>query len=181
MIFALKPRVQAIWFEYLCLIVASRAKALSVKFSTDPHPKKCKSKCIAFLKNRRDLPGLKLWENILPWVDSGKHLVVNLNDQNDGMVWYEDKPFSIFPCHGSSSQGGRLSSDSVIHFSIISIKWSFRGSYGTFSTENLRWLWTCGIHPAESLTKFQDTMYVVIDKLYINIFRGCMQKIGWDG
>ena len=57
----------------------------NLKFSTDPNPQKCKTKCIAFLRKKKDLPGLQLCGNNLPWVESGKHLGVNLNDQSDGL------------------------------------------------------------------------------------------------
>ena len=54
------------------------------KFSTDPNPKNCKTKCIAFMKKKKkDLSGLRICGNNLPWVESGKHLGVNLNDKSD--------------------------------------------------------------------------------------------------
>ena len=56
-----------------------------LKFSTDPDPRKCKTKCIAFLKKRKDLPALQLCGNDLAWVASGKHLGVNLDDKMNGM------------------------------------------------------------------------------------------------
>ena len=57
----------------------------NLKFSTDPQPKKCKTKCIAFLKRQRDLPNLKLCGNNLPWVSSGKHLGNTIENKMDGM------------------------------------------------------------------------------------------------
>ena len=36
-------------------------------------------------EKKRHLPGLQLCGNNLPWVESGKHLGVNLNDKNDGL------------------------------------------------------------------------------------------------
>ena len=42
-------------------------------------------KCIAFSKKKKELPGLKLCGNVLPWVDSGQHLGVHLNNQMDGL------------------------------------------------------------------------------------------------
>ena len=50
------------------------AKIHNLKFSTDIDPKKCKTKCLAFLFKKRDLPKLKLCGNDLPWVDTCKHL-----------------------------------------------------------------------------------------------------------
>ena len=45
-----------------------------LKFSTDPIPRKSKTKCIAWLKDPRPLPQLQLCGNSLPWVNEIKHL-----------------------------------------------------------------------------------------------------------
>ena len=45
-----------------------------LKFSTNPVPAKSKTKCLAFVKNNSDPPKLKLGNDLLPWVDKGKHL-----------------------------------------------------------------------------------------------------------
>ena len=50
------------------------AASHNLKFSTDPDPGKCKTKCMAFLKKSMDLPPMFLCGNPLPWVDSLKHL-----------------------------------------------------------------------------------------------------------
>ena len=52
----------------------------NLKFSTDPNPKKSKTKCMAFLLKGRDLPNLKLCGNSLPWVDTGKHLGTRIDN-----------------------------------------------------------------------------------------------------
>ena len=46
----------------------------NLTFSTDPIFKKCKTKCLAFLKKDRDLKNIKLNGRDLPWVDAAKHL-----------------------------------------------------------------------------------------------------------
>ena len=46
----------------------------NLKFSTDPDPQKCKTKCVAFLRRQRHLPAVFLCGNRLPWVDHGVHL-----------------------------------------------------------------------------------------------------------
>ena len=46
----------------------------NLTFSVNPNPKKCKTKCIAFLKKKRVLRNMKLGEIALPWVDTTKHL-----------------------------------------------------------------------------------------------------------
>ena len=56
----------------------------NLKFSTDPNPTKCKTKCLAFLKKHRTLPKLLLCGNELPWVDKLKHLGNTINDSLDG-------------------------------------------------------------------------------------------------
>ena len=61
------------------------AKSHNLKFSTNPEPAKCKTRCIAFLKRQRDLPSLKLCGNNLPWVTSGKHLGNTIQNKMDGM------------------------------------------------------------------------------------------------
>ena len=54
-------------------------------FSTDPNPRKCKTKCIAFLKKPRDLLPVFLCGNPLPWVESGQHLGNSFLNKIDGM------------------------------------------------------------------------------------------------
>ena len=63
--------------------------AHNLKFSTDPNPKKSKTKCLAFLFKNRDLPKLNLGQDKLPWVSNVKHLgntiENNLNGQRKDM------------------------------------------------------------------------------------------------
>ena len=54
-----------------------------LKFSTDLDPKKSKTKCIAWLKNSRELPKLSLCGNLLPWVDRVIHLVCTLTNKSN--------------------------------------------------------------------------------------------------
>jgi hypothetical protein len=61
------------------------AQSHNLKFSTDPKPSKCKTKCIAFLHKQRDLPQLKLCGTSLPWVNHGKHLGNMIENKIDGM------------------------------------------------------------------------------------------------
>ena len=56
-----------------------------LKFSTDPIPHKCKTKYIPYLLEERALRPMKLCNNNLPWVNSGKHLGTNLNTHCNGM------------------------------------------------------------------------------------------------
>ena len=62
------------------------ADSHSLLYSTDPDPKRCKTKCIAFLKKQRDLPGMILCGNRLPWVSEGMHLGHKITDKYDGMT-----------------------------------------------------------------------------------------------
>ena len=81
--FLLAPSLHAL--QEMLFICESYAASHDLKFSTDQDPRKCKTKCIAFLKKRRELPALQLCGNDLPWVASGKHLGVNLDDNMNGM------------------------------------------------------------------------------------------------
>ena len=81
--FLLAPSLHAL--QEMLQICERYAADHDLQFSTDTNPKKCKTKCISFLKKRRELPKLKLCGNDLPWVPSGKHLGVNLDDQSNGM------------------------------------------------------------------------------------------------
>ena len=58
----------------------------NLKFSTDPRPQKCKTKCIAYLKKPRTLPSIYLCGNPLPWVTEGIHLGNNICNLYDGMA-----------------------------------------------------------------------------------------------
>ena len=60
------------------------AASHNLKFSTDLDPKKCKTKCMAFLQRQRDLPSMMLCGNPLPWVDKLLHLGNMVSNQIDG-------------------------------------------------------------------------------------------------
>ena len=46
----------------------------NLTFSTNSDYRKCKTKCLAFLKNTRNLKNIQLGKIELPWVQSTKHL-----------------------------------------------------------------------------------------------------------
>ena len=79
----LAPSIYAL--QEMLKICEEYAALHDLKFSTEANPKRCKTKCMAFLKRQRELSDLKLSGNILPWVASGKHLGVTLDDKNDGL------------------------------------------------------------------------------------------------
>ena len=60
------------------------AASHNLKFSTDTDPKKCKTKCLAFLSKPRTLPSMYLCSNPLPWVDKLKHLGNTVSNTMDG-------------------------------------------------------------------------------------------------
>ena len=60
------------------------AASHNLKFSTDPDPVKCKTKCMAFLSKPRALPDMYLCGNPLPWVSSLKHLGTMVTNTIDG-------------------------------------------------------------------------------------------------
>ena len=60
------------------------ATSHNLRFSTDPDPVKCKTKCMAFLFKPRTLPDMYLCGNPLPWVSSLKHLGTRVTNSIDG-------------------------------------------------------------------------------------------------
>ena len=57
----------------------------NLKFSTDPNPSKCKTKCFAFLHKDRPLPNVIMGGNSLPWVKEGVHLGNHFGNNYNGM------------------------------------------------------------------------------------------------
>ena len=70
------------------------AKDHNLRFSTNSNPKKSKTKCMAFLQEKRDLNKLKLCGDLLPWVVTGKHLGTTLKVLNFAGIKFRD--FAIF-------------------------------------------------------------------------------------
>ena len=61
------------------------AKSLNLSFSTHDNPKKCKTKCLAFLKQERHLKNITLDGKDLPWVKTTKHLGCKIGDNICGL------------------------------------------------------------------------------------------------
>ena len=59
------------------------AMSHNLKFSTNVNPNKSKTKCIAFLQKDRDLRDLTLCNNALPWVKTGKHLGIRIDNTRE--------------------------------------------------------------------------------------------------
>ena len=66
-------------------ICENYANLHNLRFSTDPNPVKCKTKCLAFLKKERPIKQVELCGNPLPWVNSGKHLGNHIENKINGM------------------------------------------------------------------------------------------------
>ena len=79
----LAPSLDAL--QEMMNIIENYCQTQNLKFSTDSDPKKCKTKCIAFLKKERPLPSIILCGNRLPWVKNGIHLGNNFNSKYDGL------------------------------------------------------------------------------------------------
>ena len=62
------------------------ANTHNLSFSTNPIIKKCKTKCLAFLKKERNLSNIKLNGMELPWVDTAKHLGCRFGPKNHGLL-----------------------------------------------------------------------------------------------
>ena len=58
----------------------------NLTFSTNPNPKKCKTKCIAYTANKREFKPLKMNGNNLPWVCSAKHLGTRIENSYKGIT-----------------------------------------------------------------------------------------------
>ena len=61
------------------------AKEHNLQFSADVIPSKSKTKCIAFVKDKREIKHMILCGNKLPWVDNIKHLGSVITDDSDIM------------------------------------------------------------------------------------------------
>ena len=71
--FLLSPTLHGL--QEMLKICENYAERHNLRFSTDPNPTKCKTKCISFLHKQRQLNPLILCGTSLPWVDNFKHLV----------------------------------------------------------------------------------------------------------
>ena len=65
---------------------ASFMESHNLSFSTNPDPRKCKTKCMAFLKKDREIAPLQMNGNDLPWVSSAKHLGTKVENKIKGMT-----------------------------------------------------------------------------------------------
>ena len=78
----LAPSIHAL--QEMTKIMEDYAIEHNLKFSTDPNPKKCKTKTLAFTTNKMQLRSIKLCGNNLPWVESFKHLGTTVTNHIDG-------------------------------------------------------------------------------------------------
>ena len=79
------PSLEAL--QSMITICELYAESHNLLFSTDKDPKKCKTKCMAFLmkkRKKRNLPSMILCGNSLPWVDEAMHLGVKITNSYDG-------------------------------------------------------------------------------------------------
>ena len=70
-IFLLSPSVDGL--QSMIDTCADYGKEHGLTFSTYEDPRKCKTRCIAFLKKVRKIPNLILDGKDLPWVDAALH------------------------------------------------------------------------------------------------------------
>ena len=61
------------------------AKDLNLTFSTNSDPRKSKTKCMAFLREERELQNIKLNGKDLPWVKTAKHLGCKVTDESGSL------------------------------------------------------------------------------------------------
>ena len=81
--FLLAPSLDAL--QEMLSICEKYAEMHNLRFSTDPDPARCKTKCLAFLRKERPLKQVKLCGTALPWVNTGKHLGNTVENKMHGM------------------------------------------------------------------------------------------------
>ena len=89
--FLLAPSGEAL--QVMLKICENYAASHGLKFSTDPNPKKSKTRCLAFLQKEREVRPVVLCGDQLPWTTSCKHLgntIVNTATAVDGDVRSQD-------------------------------------------------------------------------------------------
>ena len=77
----------------MLLTCENYAASHGLKFSTDPDPKKSKTRCLSFLQNERFIKPVKLCNNDLPWVENCKHLgniIVSSKAADNGDIRSQD-------------------------------------------------------------------------------------------
>ena len=80
-LFLMSPTVDGL--QEMLFVCERYAEKHNLKFSTNSNPQKSKTKCMAFLQKERQLRELRLCNNFLPWVASGKHLGMRLDNIQD--------------------------------------------------------------------------------------------------
>ena len=89
--FVLAPSRGAL--QEMLLTCENYAASHGLKFSTDPDPKKSKTRCLSFLQNERFIKPVKLCNNDLPWVENCKHLgniIVSSKAADNGDIRSQD-------------------------------------------------------------------------------------------
>ena len=80
--YALAPSISAL--NDMMETISEYAVEHNLRFSTDPNPRKCKTKVMAFLKKPRPLPQVYLGQVALPWVSQCTHLGNTIKNVSDG-------------------------------------------------------------------------------------------------
>ena len=89
--FLLAPSREAL--QVMLSICEKYAASHGLRFSTDPDPRKSKTKCLAFLQNEKVVKPVLLCGNELPWVSSCMHLgntIVNTEKAEAGDIRSHD-------------------------------------------------------------------------------------------
>ena len=74
--------------QELLVTCETYTKDHNLQFSTDVIPSKSKTKCIAFVKDKREIKHMILSGNKLPWVDNIKHLGSVITNDSD-VMWID--------------------------------------------------------------------------------------------
>ena len=80
-LFLLSPSIDGL--QEMLKVCEEYARSHNLKFSTHVNPQKSKTKCMAFLLKEREIRGLTLCNNTLPWVKNGKHLGMRIDNSKN--------------------------------------------------------------------------------------------------
>ena len=82
----LAPNQEAL--QDMLKVCETYARDHNLKFSIDRNPINSKTKCLSFQQKPQPLSQMTLCGNTLPWVSSGKHLGIHLENKINGQKIY---------------------------------------------------------------------------------------------
>ena len=129
----------------------------NLKFSTDPNPRKCKTKTLAFLRTKKEmqLPNLILCGNPLPWTDKFKHLGISLENVMNGCA-------HDIEVRRAQYIGKNLELNQEFHFAHPSVKVKLNAIYNSHYFGSVLWdLFSPGAQSMEAT--YNKSVKVMLD------------------